>query len=268
MKKQTQLHPSNMLLTTPYEIKEVYTGKLRGDQPYQRPISPARVSALVKNFNSKLFGEPIVSFRNGQFFTLDGQHRIQAAIQKNNGRDLFIRCKIIPGLTYKQEAELYFQLNEAQKPMLAIDTVRAMVESGEHMDITDIHKVLTANGFAWTSVRGQNHVRTVRAVQSAYSLLGFDSFSRMVCLMREAWNGEADSLTRQFFYGLSLFFKTYPDVTDEAFLHSMKKFPAAQIIRDGNTDISTTDIAIKYARVFLACYNKHQRKKLPYRFEG
>lgn len=267
MKKRNmegQTHISAMLLKTPYEEKEIYTAKIRGDQPYQRPINSAHVNYLVKHFDASIFGEPVVSFRDGQYFAVDGQHRIQAAKQKNEGRDLFIRCKVITGLTYKQEAELYFQLNQAQKPMKALDTVRAMVESGQHSDISDIYKVLHANGMEWST----SCVKTVRAVQSAYSLLGFDAFSRLVRLIKTTWGGDQDSLTQYMFYGLSLFLKTYPDITDEAFLHSMQKVPAAQIVRDGHADISTNNLAIKYGRVILGTYNKHQRKKLPYRFEG
>ena len=44
---------------------------------YQRDVNMSRVRKYSKEFDWKLFGVPVVSVRNGKFYAVDGQHRIE-----------------------------------------------------------------------------------------------------------------------------------------------------------------------------------------------
>lgn len=45
---------------------------------YQREVKPSKVNKIVKNFVPDVMGVALVSFRNGEFYCIDAQHRIEA----------------------------------------------------------------------------------------------------------------------------------------------------------------------------------------------
>lgn len=265
-----QLH-----FTTPYEKKQLSTGILFSGQAYQRKVRPARVKQIMDEFDPKLLDEVIVSYRSGQYNVVDGQHRIAALKAMNGGADVMVTCKVASGLTYEQEADLYERLDASKKRLSVADSTRAKVEANNDPEIQNIKKVLKANGLIWSlknggGYGGNNRVASARTLLNAYSLLGLDGFAQMIRLIKTTWGGEAKSLNSYILSGMSLFVKTYgQEIQEETFVKKLSRVSPSEIITEGKSDISTREMALKYARVIRNKYNyKARENALSYKFNG
>ena len=78
-----------------------------------------------------IVNEPKVSFRNGRYYVMDGQHTIEGCILLNGGEDRPILCKVYTGLTMEQEALLFAEQNGHAAPLSAGIKLRAKVVGGD-----------------------------------------------------------------------------------------------------------------------------------------
>ena len=88
--------------------RDLSTSKLTSGLPYQRSVVTEDVDRLIAKWDDKLLTPIVVSFRDGNFNVVDGQHRIAAMRKMAGGGDVIVPCIIYTGLTYEQEAELYY----------------------------------------------------------------------------------------------------------------------------------------------------------------
>jgi len=58
--------------------RELHTDRLTSGLPYQRPVNPKEVDRLIREWDERLLDPVTVSFRDGKFYVVDGQHRISA----------------------------------------------------------------------------------------------------------------------------------------------------------------------------------------------
>lgn len=255
------------------EDKIIYTGSLTSSQPYQRPIEKNVVEHLVKEWDERLFDPIAVSFRDGKFHVVDGQHRIIALRQMNDGKHVMVACKVYSGMTYQQEADFCYKLDKAKKRLNLSQSTNAIAESGVDAEISAIKAIVESCGFIWAlREKGGNvgEITATRATINTYRLLGSAAFTRMMRLLRDTWHGSACSLTARVLSGLALFIKTYEtEMNDKVFISQLSRVDPEEIIRRGKLDFSTAKYALRFARVILEKYNVGKgSNKLPYRFNG
>lgn len=251
----------------------IFTSKLTSGLPYQRPVNQREVDRLIREWDDRLLDPIIVSFRDGKYNVVDGQHRI-SAIRKMNGREVMVTCKVYSGLTYQQEADLCYKLDKAKKRLSLSQSTNALAESGADAEIMEVRRLIERGGFVWALGKGRGktgEIISARAMVNAYRLLGGPAFSRMLSLLWGAWKGNPRSLTASVISGMALFLKTYEtDLEDRAFISQLAKVDPNEINQRGKLDYSTGNVALRYARVILEKYNGQRREanKLPYRFIG
>lgn len=253
--------------------RSIHTDRLTSGLPYQRPVNPKEVDRLIREWDERLLDPVTVSFRDGKFYVVDGQHRIAAMRKMNGGNGVMVNCKVYNGLTYEQEADLCYKLDKAKKRLSLSQSTNALAESGADAETAEIRRLVESCGFTWAL--NKRHGKTgeivsTRALINAYRLLGGDGFSRMLSLMWEAWQGDARSLTANLLSGMALFVKTYEtEFTDRTFIKRLSQVDPDEINRRGRADFSTNKASLRYARVILEKYNGQRGgKKLPCRFEG
>ena len=257
-----------------WEEKILSTADLYSGQPYQRPVLDRVVDALVRHWDPRLLAPLVVSCRDGRYYLVDGQHRVCGGKRKNNGQDVDMLCQVYYGMTYEQEAELYYKLDQAKGHLRLSSATKALLESGSNAEITDVKRRVEAAGFTWALDRPTGEpfeISTTRAVINAYRLLGGAAFSRMLDLIAGAWHGTPNSLKASILSGMALFIKTYEtELVDQIFIQRLSAIDPEEIIRRGKVDFSTNKAALRFARVILSKYNSQQRggRKLPYRFKG
>ncbi len=228
---------------------------------------------IIRDWDERLLDPVIVSFRDGKFYVIDGQHRIAAMRKMNNGSEVMAVCKVYSGLTYEQEADLCYKLDKAKRRLSLSQSTNALAESGTDAEITEIKYLVEHCGFVWAlgKSRGKTgEIVSTRALINAYHLLGRETFTRFLTLLQNTWEGDPRSLTAAIISGTALFVKTYEtEMNDHTFLSRLSAVDPDEINRRGRADFSTGNVALRFARVILEKYNGQRGgKKLPYRFKG
>ena len=144
---QKQDKPDQQSMFTPeYDnpgvLRSLPTSRLTSGLAYQRPVNERVVNLLIRDWDEQLLEPLIVSFRDGRFNLVDGQHRVIALRRKNGGSDVMVLCRVYSGLTYEQEAELCFKLDKAKKRLSMAQSVNALLEAGTDPTIKQINRLL------------------------------------------------------------------------------------------------------------------------------
>lgn len=278
MSKRNNLRSANRAVSSVPSAKDpgversISTNKLTSGLPYQRLVDEREVDRLIREWDERLLDPLVVSYREGRFNVIDGQHRVSALRKMNGGRDVMVRCKVYSGLTYKEEAALCWKLDKAKKRLSLSQATNALAESGLDEEITEIKRLMNCEGFTWALGRRHSkdyEVVATRAVINAYRLLGSEGLLRLFRLLGDTWHGDVRSLTAPVISGMALFIKTYDaELNDRNFVKRLSTIDPDEIMRRGRMDFSTNITSLRYARVFLEKYNGSRGgKKLPYRFE-
>lgn len=119
-------------INPPYQLSVIHSSKLIYPREiYQRGVERKRVELIARDFNEYIVNEPKVSFRNGRYYVMDGQHTIEGCILLNGGADRPILCKVYTGLTMEQETLLFAEQNGHAAPLSAGIKLRAKVVGGD-----------------------------------------------------------------------------------------------------------------------------------------
>lgn len=108
--QQAHFSPPEVEYSNPGVIRAMSTSQLTSGLPYQRPIKPQDVKRIIREWNPRKLTPVIVSFRDGKFNVVDGQHHIEAMRQMAGGKDVIVPCIIYTGMTYEDEAAMYASL--------------------------------------------------------------------------------------------------------------------------------------------------------------
>ena len=131
---------------------------------YQRPLQ-AHVRTIAKNWDDDKCDPLMVNYRSdGFFYTIDGQHRTEAAIMR--GIESLV-CNVFVGLSIKEEADMFTEQNEGTKKLTPYDTYKANICRGEVVD-TQIKEVCDKYGI---KVVKQNAIKTLRSVTTARAVV-------------------------------------------------------------------------------------------------
>ena len=256
----------------PGTMRELSTARITSGLPYQRDVKPQEVERLLREWDARLLEPLVVSFRDGKYNLIDGQHRLTILRRMNNGKDVMVPCIIYDGLTYEQEAELCYKLDKSKTRMSLSQSTNALIESQIDPATQQINMLLESYGFKWALGKSKGNryeITAARAVLNAYKLLGSDLFARMLGLLRDTWEGDSASLSAAMFSGLSLFLKTYEtELNDDTFSKRLAAVSPEEIISRSKADFSTNRVSLRVAKVILAKFNKERGRKLVYRFEG
>lgn len=253
--------------------KQLNTSLLRSNQPYQRPVQEADVMRIVNNFNPLMLDDIIVSFRDGMYYIVDGQHRTSALKRIHHG-DCMVWCKVLSNLSYTEEAELYNRFNSSRKKLNYNDTVRAHVEAKDNPELNDIKHIVENAGFILNTAKGggrTGQISCLKASVNAYRLLGRNDFEWMLLIISRLWGGQKNNTHQNIISGLSLFLNVYRELIDEAtFIKRLEHTTPQQIIDAAKSDHSTRNADIRLAKQFLVQYNGNRKSRdiLPYRFNG
>ena len=251
--------PSNLLLT---------------GQGYQRTVQEKDLAKLLREWDNRVLEPLLVSFRDGKYYVIDGQHRLAAIRRMNDDKDAIIPCTVLTGLTYEDEADLFYRIDAAKRRLSAAQATKALVEAETDPEINEVLRLIKDAGFVWVLENrrgGTNEISSTRAVIKAYRDLGAEAFARMLALLKSTWDGDPNSLLAAMIAGMALFLKTYTtEISDKFFVQRLGSVDPLEIGRKAKTDFSTNSNALRYAKAIWNRYNTAKRgsRKLPYRLEG
>ena len=181
---RTLLTPSNKELTNMGRVKEQQYGwrvsddegrsakvlktKLRVDRSYQRDLIDSKVLAIAKDFNWAAFGVLIVFARGDDYYVVDGQHRLEAALRLASIQQ--VPCRIFESKDKADEAAAFLKTNTQRRPISGIQRFDASVVSGDP-DAVMLNHLVTECGRV---VRKDSNRTTVACVGTLMSRLKED----------------------------------------------------------------------------------------------
>ena len=239
-----------------------------GKAGYNRGINRAHVNKIKRDFHEDMVQPAIVSFRDKRYWIIDHQHQTQAIYERNNcDPNTPIRCDVRTGLTYEEEADLYYRLNTGSKPLAFADKMVGLIESkdGQALDFRD-----TVESFGY--VIGGNTNRSLKAISRVWSIFnkegGKETLSKILSITRFCWPDNPNGVDSRIMDGLVLFLEHHEN--EYQAVHLIKALASVdphQIVKNSTTFYKQMDskaFTMPYCTytVILNSYNSGLRNKL------
>ena len=149
-------------------IKDVPLAKMAVCEKAQRELRPARVDYLAAEFDPEMFGYPVVNLRDGHYYVIDGQHRINAAKiwLGDSWEKQSVSCRVYSGMNEQEEAEMFDRLNN-NLTVGAFDKFRVRVTAGRQTECA-VKKIVEKCGFTISKEKSDNSVAAVTTLVRIY----------------------------------------------------------------------------------------------------
>lgn len=150
----------------------------------QRERKEYRVNQIVAEYDEDKIGTPILSLRNGHYYIVDGQHRVEAtSVVQGEGTE--IQCWVYEGLAEADEAELFLRFNNVLT-VNAFDKFKVSVQAGR-ADETDIDRIVRAQGLVISRDALPGAVRAVGTLTKVYDRDGASALARALGIIRDSY---------------------------------------------------------------------------------
>lgn len=111
------------------KLKYLSKSILRMHPSYQRQSNNAKVITIASDWSWVACGAIIVGERGGEYWVIDGQHRVLAARRRADIDDL--PCLVFATDGVEQEAKGFLDVNTLRKSVSSIDKFRALMAAGD-----------------------------------------------------------------------------------------------------------------------------------------
>lgn len=190
------------------ETEYIRADALVVDPSVQRPLRPARVNQLRKNWDPLLVGVVHVSRRpDGSRIVLDGQYR-QAALLLMSRDDHLLCCRVYTGLDKTDEGRLFRGLNNA-KAVLPIEKFHVRVTEGDPTAL-GIKRVATKWGLRIANNTGDRGavIRGVVTPERIYAKFGETGWDFVLGAAIEAWGSKESSVRDAILRAIALVYES------------------------------------------------------------
>lgn len=255
------------LYSYPYKEISINSAFLEIPAEYQRKLQMGKVKQMVAEFNGIIVNPPKVSYRDGRYIVIDGQHTIVGLKTLNGGNDLPILCRVYVGLTKEEEALVFAQQTGASTPLSAGAKLRAKLVGQD----AESHAFLAATEAAGLQL-GTDHVRANRKIICVSTALkefrqyGPDIYNEGLRAIAEAWDGDPDSLRPGIIQGVMRFIALYKDEYKyDRLVKRLATVYPMKLVRDA--DAMSGAASYRYMMQVLKLYNGCSKKNmLPVKF--
>lgn len=168
-------------------IKDVPLGKMVVSDLTQRQRNDARVDHLLNDFDIDQIGYPIVSERDGHFFIIDGQHRIEALKRwlGTGWETQKIACAVYQGLTQAEEAEMFLRHNDVLQ-VRVFDKFNVAVSAGREAEVA-IRRTVEAQGLSIGVGKTPGAIGAVGTLVKVYKRSDAATLGRALRIIRDAF---------------------------------------------------------------------------------
>jgi hypothetical protein len=171
----------------PYRIQEVPVGKMCTSRRAQRDLNPHRVDELVADFDLDQFGQPVVSWRDGHYYIIDGQHRVDA-LKRWLGKGWEIQkieCRVYQGLNEAEEADMFDRLNNVLI-VSSYDKFKIRVTAGREAELA-IAKVVKEENLVISRDEIPGAVSAVGTLVRVFNRSDAEVLARALRIIRDAF---------------------------------------------------------------------------------
>lgn len=178
--KQKRINPEG-------KIQWVRLGSMSVPPHAQRELKSYKVDEILSAFDFDVFGLPIVSFRRGIYYVLDGQHRLEALRRwlGESWKDDQIECRVYEGLSEKEEADMFLRLNNTLT-VNTFDKFRIGVNAGYDIE-NSIKKLLDTEGLKVSRDKIPGAIGAVGTLRKIFTRSNEETFSKTLRIIRDAY---------------------------------------------------------------------------------
>lgn len=153
--------------TTAAKLEPVNIRAMRVSEIAQRELSEAWVDEILSDWHAEQVGYLDVSFRDGVYWIVDGQHRHAALMRKYpNEEGVRVMARVYRGLTETEEAELFLKLNNQLK-ISAMDKFDKSVVAGRTAEV-EVNEIVKAAGMQVAQGTKSGHLQAVGTLVHIY----------------------------------------------------------------------------------------------------
>lgn len=203
-----------------------------GKAKYNRGIRRAYVNRIKRDWRPELEHPVIVSFRDGKYWVIDHQHQTQAKFELNGcDPNMPVECEVHTGLTYEQEAELYYRLNTSSIILTFTEQMIGLIESKDD-NAVKFRDIIESCGY----VVGGKTSNSLGAVGAAWKIFnkadGAEKLTRILKLTQDCWPGNSSGVQSHMINGMLLFLKNHgDDFNRDHFIKVLSMTDPREIIR-------------------------------------
>ena len=245
-------------MKTSVEMLNVNELKTEG---YNRDLKDTQRHAkeIAVKFNPLYLGIIEVSYRDGVYHIVDGQNRVLACRLVNHET---VSCKVHYGLTYEQEAMLFYSLNSDRFSLKSAEKLNGLKEAKDE-DTLRLYAIVGINGFQISASCGENKITAVSALQKTVKRYGLDTLDNALKIIAKSWNGDQQSLKGDIIQGMSILIASFGnDFKKARAIDKFSRVDPKDIIRMADTDPMGGMKKFRVARSLLYVYNKALKTKL------
>lgn len=166
-------------------LRWVRLGDCKVSPQAQGQFKPAHADAIAAHFDLEAIGYPVVSIRDGCYWVVDGQHRIQAALIFGFSADDKLQMECYEGLTEADEAKLFLE-RDMRKAKSAWDKFHVAVTAGWTEEV-EIDRIVRLHGMTVTPHRESRGIGAVASLRGAYRALGPPGLATMLRVVDGAY---------------------------------------------------------------------------------
>ena len=212
-------------IATDARLKWVPLAEMVVNPKAQRELNGAWVAKIAAGFDPEQLGHPTLSLRNGKYFIVDGQHRVEAT-RRAMGPDQLMQCWVYEGLDEAGEANMFRRLND-QKQVTALSKFHVAVTAGWEKE-SEIDRIVRAQGCSVSKNKTSGAVSCVGTLHKVFDANGGIALGRALRLLMQGC-GDA-GMTAALIEGMGMVVGTYNGALDD--LHMVRKlqeFPAGTV---------------------------------------
>jgi hypothetical protein len=148
----------------------------------------------------------VVSFRDGKYNVIDGQHRL---IYAKESKVDTLYCRIIVGLTEKEECELFDYLAR-RRTVTYQEKLKSRYDAGVK-EVVEMVEDIESTGliFDFQTSSKENRITAHSASMDLHSAMTRQNFRDFYSLIKATWNGKSVSLQEQHILGMYRFYTKY-----------------------------------------------------------
>ena len=227
---------------------------------YQKDLNIERVKRIVEKFDIHRMRPIDVSFRDGEYWVFDGQHRANAYYLMGLNE---IPAVIHKGLTYQEEAYLFARQQEDVGSVNTNHKWNALREAGDP-ETMDIIKLCKDWGFVVLQRNNHgNNIKCVKTLRDLYREFGPEKLGTILMCVKNSWQYMDHSTDVAIIAGIAKLARAYPDKFDFNRLQDvLSKTTPKLILRDmEDKHHSVRGEARRAAYQILDLYNKGAKNR-------
>ena len=249
------------MVTQPnWTTRLINSSQLKSKQNYQRNINTAFVQKIVSEFDPNKVDPVHVSYRDGKYYIIDGQHTVAALEIANGNKPVDVICIVHKGMTYTDEASYYVEQYEKKHRHTYNEMTMARYEAGEKLPCELALKVKNVGGrlpYDKSAKTGMK-IGAVKKVTTLYQKDSDHTILAIKCLV-DAYKGRENTIPADIIAGTMEFLRLYDNqVLTSRLVEALSKY-TPQLLTNTAKNLKMT-YPINWTETLRDKYNEMSKK--------